>query len=118
MKEGCGVHLDPGDVRSRTKVRLMLEDVGVGVGAVAGVNQLQRTSHHQHNSQADHLVISDNSGNTEMVVGGLWEVTVSFHSFYLSAKLSIMSRNAKKFLDEGESPFIFLKLSHYDGKIQ
>ena len=48
MQECCGVHLDSGDVRSRTKVRLLVMvveevgvGVGVGVGAVTGVDQLQ-----------------------------------------------------------------------------
>ena len=69
MEECCGVHLDPGDIGSRTKVRLVVVEGG---GAVPGVDQLHCTSHHQHNSQAEHLVISDNSGNTEMVDGGMW----------------------------------------------
>ena len=66
VEEGCGVHLDPGDVRSRTKVRLVVKVVGVG--AVTGVDQLQCSSHHQHYSQGDHLNISDNSANTKMAV--------------------------------------------------
>ena len=44
MEEGRGVHLDPGDVGSRTKVGLVLV-VGGGAGpgpcAVTGVDQLQ-----------------------------------------------------------------------------
>ena len=69
MEECCGVHLDPGDVRSWAKVRMVV--VGVGGGAVTGVDQLQCSTHHQHNSQGDHLVISDNSGNLKMVGCGL-----------------------------------------------
>ena len=43
MQECCGVHLDPGDVGSRTKVRMFVvevEGVGGGGGAVTGVDQL------------------------------------------------------------------------------
>ena len=72
MEEGCGVHLDPGDVRGRTKVRLVVE--ALGVATVAGVHQLHRAYHRQNNSQADHLIISDNSGNTEIVSCGLGAV--------------------------------------------
>ena len=74
MEEGCGVHLDPGDVGSRTKVGLVVE--GVGVGAVTGVHHLQATSHHQHNSQGDHFVISDNSRKTETISCSLWVIAL------------------------------------------
>ena len=42
MEEGRGVHLDPGDVGSRTKVGLVVVvGGGAGPGAVTGVDQLQ-----------------------------------------------------------------------------